>query len=81
MFRLYGDIKGWQLLIITQNENEIIDVLNNYVSKYKRISYLIIKNEKSRDIPYKSIANKQDYYNYLTEFENNEEKNKINIKK
>lgn len=81
MFRLYGDIKGWKLIKLSEDEFEIIDILGEYIKKYKQINYIIIKNEDGSDFTYKVIYRKEQYYEYLYEYKNAIESCKKQIKR
>ena len=70
MFRLYGDIKGWELIKRSEDEFEIIDALGDSIKKHKQINYIIIKSENGSDFTYKVIYRKEQYYEYLYEYRN-----------
>ncbi len=71
-YKLYGNIAGWKLLDISENERDIIDTIEDYMRGYPLGYYLIIQrdNKKNMDIPYKNIMNKEQFMEYKQELEN-----------
>jgi hypothetical protein len=70
MYRLYGNINGWKLLeVVEDNELELIRTMLEYVKNYMRAEFIIIKHENNMDIPYKSIQTEQELIEYIEEYE------------
>lgn len=70
MYKLYGDIAGWKNLDKSENEQDIVDTLTDYVYQSKAIEYMIIEQKDNTDIPYKRISTLEDYLDYINEYEN-----------
>ena len=68
MYKLYGDVAGWKELDRSNEEKEIIDTMDEYVSNKSTISFLIIEHSDYGDIPYKSIQSEEEYNEYKQEF-------------
>ena len=70
MYKLYGNINGWKLLeVVEDNELELIRTMLEYVKNYMRAEFIIIKREKDMDIPYRSIQTEQELIEYIEEYE------------
>ena len=73
MYRLYGNINGWKLLeVVEDNELELIRTMLEYVKNYMRAEFIIVKHENDMDIPYKSIQTEQELIEYIEEYEERE---------
>ena len=73
MYRLYGNISGWKLLeVVEDNELELIRTMLEYVKNYMRAEFIIVKHENDMDIPYKSIQTEQELIEYIEEYEERE---------
>lgn len=80
MYRLYGNISGWKLLeVVEDNELELIKTMLEYVKNYMRAEFIIIKHEEDMDIPYRSIQTEQELIEYIEEYE--ERGKNVNISK
>ena len=70
MYRLYGNISGWKLLeVVEDNELELIRTMLEYVKNYMREEFIIVKHENNMDIPYRSIQTEQELIEYIEEYE------------
>lgn len=73
MFRLYGNISGWKLLeVVEDNELELIRTMLEYLKNYMRAEFIIIKQEQDMDIPYRSIQSELELAEYIEEYEERE---------
>ena len=82
MYKLYGNISGWKLLeVVEDNELELIKTMLEYVKNYMRAEFIIVKHENNMDIPYRSIQTEQELIEYIEEYEEREtEKNVFRYK-
>jgi len=70
MYRLYGNINGWKLLeVVENNELELIRTMLEYVKNNMRAQFIIIKHDVDMDIPYRSIQSEQELIEYIEEYE------------
>ena len=67
MYRLYGYVPNLKLLIISFNEEKIINEIEKRIYKIDHIQFMIIFNNGNGDMVYKIILNKNDFENYKNE--------------
>lgn len=78
MYRLYGNINGWKLLeVVENNEAELIRTMLEYVKNYMRAEFIIVKHEEDMDIPYRSIQSEQELIEYIEEYEEKEKEKNV----
>jgi len=70
MYRLYGNIAGCKELDRSNDEKNIIDTMEEYVSRKSTISFFIIEQLENCNIPYKSIQSEKEYNEYREEYAN-----------
>lgn len=78
MYRLYGNISGWKLLeVVEDNELELIKTMLEYVKNYMRAEFIIIKREEDMDVPYRSIQSENELIEYIEEYEEREKEKNV----
>jgi len=78
MYKLYGDINRWVILIMHNNEEVIISKMIATSNVYHLYHYLIIERIEDTDYIYKRIDGEEDFKNYLLDYkERKKEDNKI----
>lgn len=68
MYRLYGNVPKLQQLDISDNEEDIIETIGDYIYRVDYVRFIIILHEKNQDFPYKTIYSINDYINYIEEY-------------
>lgn len=77
MFKLYGYTnKGLELLLVSFNEDKIIEKIGEYIYIVDDVHFVIIKNLEDRQVPYKTIFSEKDYIDYMEEYYLNKEENR-----
>jgi len=78
MYILYANISGLKVLDYSNNEDDIIETLEQYIKSnfYGEVEYLIELKEDNQSLLYKLIKNKSEFEEYKQEKEvnNNERK-------
>ena len=73
MYILYANISGLKVLDYSNNEDDIIETLEQYIKSdfYGEVEYLIELKEDNQSLLYKLIKNKNEFEEYKQEKEAN----------
>jgi len=79
MYKLYGDINRWVILIMHNDEEVIISKMIATSNIYHTYHYLIIERLDDTDYIYKRIDGEEEFKEYLLDYKERQKNNYINI--
>lgn len=79
MYKLYGDINRWVILIMHNDEEVIISKMIATSNIYHTYHYLIIERLDDTDYIYKRIDGEEEFKEYLLDYKERQKNNCINI--
>lgn len=79
MYKLYGDINRWVILIMHNDEEIIISKMIATSNIYHTYHYLIIERLDDTDYIYKRIDGEEEFKEYLLDYKERQKDNYINI--
>lgn len=74
MYKLYSYMPEPKLLDVDFDEGKIIDALAENIYKVEFIHFLVLLQTEDRMIPYKTILSEKDYFDWIAEYIEKEEK-------
>lgn len=81
MYKLYGDINRWVILIMHNNEEVIISKMIATSNIYHKYHYLIIERLDDTDYIYKRIDGEEEFKEYLLDYKARKEQEPVIINK
>lgn len=81
MYKVYATIGHWQLIDKTNEEQDVIDTIGEYIHEDPNLRFLVVENINGTDNYYKSINKFNDYVNYVEQFNSNQNVKKKSLKK
>lgn len=81
MYKLYGDINRWVILIMHNNEEVIISKMIATSNIYHTYHYLIIERLDDTDYIYKRIDGEEEFKEYLLDYKARKEQEPVIINK
>ena len=79
MYKLYGDINRWVILIMHNDEEVIISKMIATSNIYHTYHYLIIERLDNTDYICKRIDGEEEFKEYLLDYKERQKNNYINI--
>lgn len=68
MFKLYVDNRGWERLMTSNNESDIVNEMINVSNQTGLYEFFIIDRVNNTDNIYKRTRSEEDFIKYLEEF-------------